>query len=104
METLLMVVAAASICTAGLTVALAGMLTAIAEGKIAEQCQIASAQQPDEANSLRGTCFVSIALVETCAIYALVIAMILIFANPFWDYAKEQHLKTVEIQSSAPGY
>ena len=102
METLLMVIAAASIITSGLTVAIAGFATAMAEGKVAEQCLASSAQQPDEANSLRGTTFVSIALVETCAIYALVIAMILIFANPFWDYAKTQHEAQNPITRNTP--
>ncbi|HAB91659.1 MAG TPA: F0F1 ATP synthase subunit C, partial [Pseudomonas sp.] len=31
------------------------------------------------------TLFVSLAMIESTAIYCFVVAMILIFANPFWD-------------------
>jgi F-type H+-transporting ATPase subunit c len=48
------------------------------------------AQQPDEAGNLRGTLFVTFAMLETGAIYSLLISMILLFANPFWNYAVEQ--------------
>ena len=44
------------------------------------------AQQPDEASNRRSTLFVSMAMLESCAIYALLVAMILIFSNPFWNY------------------
>ena len=46
----------------------------------------AIAQQPDEANTLTRTLFVGLAMVESTAIYCFVIALILIFANPFWGF------------------
>jgi len=46
----------------------------------------AIAQQPDEANTITRTLFVGLAMVESTAIYCLVISVILIFANPFWNY------------------
>ena len=45
------------------------------------------AQQPDEAGSISRTMFISLAIVETSGIYCFVVAMILLFANPFWQYA-----------------
>ncbi|MGE5798999.1 MAG: F0F1 ATP synthase subunit C, partial [Syntrophaceae bacterium] len=42
--------------------------------------------QPDERNSLTRTLFVGLAMIESIAIYCFVIAMILVFANPFWAY------------------
>ena len=33
------------------------------------------------------TLFVGLAMIESVAIYCLVISMILIFANPFWNHA-----------------
>ena len=48
------------------------------------------AQQPDEANTITRTLFVGLALVESTAIYCFVVSMILIFANPFWNYFVEQ--------------
>jgi F0F1-type ATP synthase membrane subunit c/vacuolar-type H+-ATPase subunit K len=44
----------------------------------------AIAQQPDEANTITRTLFVAMALIESTAIYALVVSLILLFANPFW--------------------
>ena len=46
----------------------------------------ALAQQPDKANVITRTLFVSLAMIESTAIYCFVVTMILIFANPFWDY------------------
>jgi F-type H+-transporting ATPase subunit c len=43
------------------------------------------AQQPDESGTIVRTLFVGLAMIESTAIYCFVVAMILIFANPFWD-------------------
>lgn len=79
-------VAMISIATAGLTTALGGIGPALGEGRVAAEALRAIAQQPDEANTITRTLFVSLAMVESTAIYALVVAMILIFANPFWTH------------------
>lgn len=47
----------------------------------------AIAQQPDEKATITRTLFVGLAMVESTAIYCLVVTMILLFANPFWNYA-----------------
>lgn len=44
------------------------------------------AQQPDEHNAIIRTLFVGLAMIESIAIYCFVISMILLFANPFWNY------------------
>ena len=49
-------------------------------------CPLGPAQQPDEANVITRTLFVGLAMVESTAIYCLVISIILIFSNPFWNY------------------
>lgn len=43
----------------------------------------AIARQPEAANTLARTLFVGLAMIETMAIYCLVIALLLLFANPF---------------------
>ena len=48
------------------------------------------AQQPDEANTITRTLFVGLAMVESTAIYCFVVAIILIFANPFWNHVITQ--------------
>lgn len=76
-----------SIFTAGITIAIGSLGPALGEARALAQALSAIAQQPDEANTITRTLFVGLAMVESTAIYCLVISMILIFANPFWDFA-----------------
>jgi len=75
-----------SIFTAGITIAIGSLGPALGEGRAVAQALSAIAQQPDEANTITRTLFVGLAMVESTAIYCFVISMILIFANPFWEY------------------
>jgi F-type H+-transporting ATPase subunit c len=79
------IIAAVSIFTAGLTIAIGSIGPAIGEARTAAQALSAIAQQPDEGNRITRTLFVSLAMIESTAIYCFVVSMILIFANPFWD-------------------
>ena len=76
----------ASIIIAGLTIALGSIGPALAQGRAITQALASMAQQPDEAATIARTLFVGLAMIESLAIYCLVVAMILIFANPFWNY------------------
>lgn len=78
-----------SILTAGLTIAIGSIGPALGEARAAAQALASIAQQPDEANTITRTLFVSLAMIESTAIYCFVVAMILIFANPFWDAAMQ---------------
>jgi len=78
-------IGAISIVTAGLTIAIGSIAPALGEARAAAQALASIAQQPDEANTITRTLFVSLAMIESTAIYCFVIAMILIFANPFWN-------------------
>ena len=80
-------IAIVSIATAGLTIAIGSIGPALAEGRAASQALQAIAQQPDASNTITRTLFVSLAMIESTAIYCFVVAMILIFANPFADLA-----------------
>jgi len=81
----LTLVALVSILTAGLTVAIGSFGAALGEGRAAAAAMSAIAQQPDAAPTLSRTLFVSLAMVESSGIYCFVVALILIFANPFWN-------------------
>lgn len=83
----LIAIATVSIFTAGITVAIGSIGPALGEGRAAASAIAAIAQQPDAAATLSRTLFVSLAMIESTAIYCFVVAMILIFANPFWDSA-----------------
>ncbi len=80
------VIAAVSIFTAGITIAIGSVGPALGEGRALAQALSAIAQQPDEASTITRTLFVGLAMVESTAIYCFVISMILIFANPFWNH------------------
>ncbi len=82
----LSIIGMASIVTAGLTIAIGSIGPALGEGHAVSRALSAIAQQPDEANTITRTLFVGLAMIESTAIYCFVVAMILIFANPFWDH------------------
>ena len=77
-------IAAVSIAIAGLTIAIGSIGPALGEARALAQALDSIAQQPDMANTLTRTLFVGMAMVESTAIYCLVVSLILIFANPFW--------------------
>ncbi len=79
-------IAAVSILTAGITTAIGSIGPALGEGRAVAQALAAIAQQPDEARTITRTLFVGLAMVESTAIYCFVISMILLFANPYWEY------------------
>ena len=82
------VIAMVSIITAGLTITLGTMIPAIAEMKVMMKSMDSIAQQPDASGVISRNLFVGLAMIESLAIYCLVISIIMIFTNPFWDYVK----------------
>lgn len=79
-------IAMLSIFTAGLTIAIGSIGPALGEARAVANALTAIAQQPDEAGTISRVLFVGLAMIESTAIYCFVVSMILIFANPFWDY------------------
>ncbi|MFH2125516.1 MAG: F0F1 ATP synthase subunit C [Pseudomonadota bacterium] len=79
-----------SVATAGITIGIGSIGPALGEGRAVAQALAAMAQQPDEANTITRTLFVGLAMVESTAIYCFVVSMILLFANPFWDYVVQK--------------
>ena len=76
-------IAVVSIIVAGLTVTGGSIAPALAEGKAVAAALDAIARQPETASTTTRTLFVGMAMVESTAIYCLVIALVLLFANPF---------------------
>jgi len=83
-------IAMASIVTAGLTTGFGTIGPALGEGRATAAALTSLAQQPDSANTITRTLFVGLAMIESTAIYAFVVSMILIFANPFWNHVLAQ--------------
>lgn len=80
METLGYVIAVAHI--AAVIASLNGVLTTFGQAKIAAQAIESIGRQPEAADSIRSTMFVGLAMAETSGIYGLLIAIIILFANP----------------------
>jgi F-type H+-transporting ATPase subunit c len=76
-----------SICASAICMALGAIGPALGEAKAIQQALSSIAQQPDEAGAISRTLFIGLAMIESIAIYCLVISIILIFANPFWNHA-----------------
>ncbi|AWU96275.1 F0F1 ATP synthase subunit C [Azospirillum ramasamyi] len=72
-----------SILCAALAVSVGAIGPALAEGRAVAAAMEAIARQPEAANTLSRTLFVGLAMIETMAIYCLVVALLLLFANPF---------------------
>ncbi len=82
-ETVQGIVVMVSIAVAGLTTAIGAVGAAMGESRIGSAAMDAVARQPDESASITRNLFVSLAMVESTAIFCLVIGLILLFANPF---------------------
>jgi F-type H+-transporting ATPase subunit c len=80
-------IAVTSIIIAGITISFGCLGPALAEGRAIATALTALAQQPDAAATITRTLFVGLAMIESTAIYCFVVSMIVIFANPFWNYA-----------------
>lgn len=78
-------VALVSIVMAGLTIAIVGIAGSVAQGRAVSQALESLARQPDASDTITRTLFVGLALIESFAIYAFLISMVLIFFNPFWN-------------------
>jgi F-type H+-transporting ATPase subunit c len=84
------IIALASIVIAGLTISIGAIGPALAEGRAVATALSSLAQQPDASATITRTLFVGLAMIESIAIYCFVVSMILLFANPFWNYAIAQ--------------
>lgn len=71
-----------SIVCATVAVSFGAIGPAFAEGRAVAAAMEAIARQPESASTLSRTLFVGLAMIETMAIYCLVIALVLLFANP----------------------
>lgn len=72
-----------SIIAAAVAVSFGSLGPALAEGRAVAAAMDAIARQPEAANTLSRTLFVGLAMIETMAIYCLVVALLVLFANPF---------------------
>lgn len=72
-----------SIIGAAVAVAFGAMFPAYGEGRALAAAMEAIARQPEAVGPISRTLFVGLAMIETMAIYCLVVALLLLYANPF---------------------
>lgn len=71
---------------AGLVIALGTFFPALAMGRTIAQALDALARQPEAEKAISRTLFIGLAMIESLAIYCLVIALIILFRNPLLEY------------------
>ena len=72
-----------SIIGAAIAVSFGAIGPALGEGRALASAMDAIARQPESVGPISRTLFVGLAMIETMAIYCLVIALLLLYANPF---------------------
>ena len=76
----------ASTVAALLGIALGVMLPAIAMGRAVSSALDALSRQPEAERAIMRTLFIGLAMIESLAIYVLVIVLIVLFRNPLLEY------------------
>ncbi|WKE64218.1 ATP synthase F0 subunit C [Gallaecimonas kandeliae] len=76
----------ASTVAAVLAMALGAMLPALAMGLAISKALDALARQPEAEKAIMRTLFIGLAMIESLAIYVLVIVLIVLFRNPLLEY------------------
>ncbi|MDX2314947.1 MAG: ATP synthase F0 subunit C [Gammaproteobacteria bacterium] len=69
-----------------LAIALGGMFPALAMGWAISRALEALSRQPEAERAIMRTLFIGLAMIESLAIYVLVIVLIVLFRNPLLEY------------------
>lgn len=76
----------ASTVIAALAVAIGVIFPALAMGRAISQALDALARQPEAEKAITRTLFIGLAMIESLAIYVLVVVLIILFRNPLLEY------------------
>ena len=79
------VITLVTILVSGVGILLGTITPALVEGRAVLKALEGMTRQPEAANDLRTTLIIAMALLESTAIYVLLVCLILIFANPLLD-------------------
>ena len=71
---------------AAIAIALGAMFPALAMGRAIVQALDSLARQPEAERSITRTLFIGLAMIESLAIYVLVVVLIILFRNPVLEY------------------
>ena len=95
-----------SVIGAAISIAITGAAAAIAQGRAATSALDGIARQPEASGPIGTNLILGLAFIESIAIYALVISLILIFANPFTKTSQsleegKAKLELIQIETQA---
>jgi F-type H+-transporting ATPase subunit c len=76
----------ASTVAAALAIAIGTMFPALAMGRAIQAALESLSRQPEAERSITRTLIIGLAMIESLAIYCLVIALIILFRNPLMEY------------------
>jgi F-type H+-transporting ATPase subunit c len=74
---------------AALAIAIGAIGPALAMGRAIAQALDALARQPEAERSITRTLFIGLAMIESVAIYVLVVVLVILFRNPLLEYLLE---------------
>jgi F-type H+-transporting ATPase subunit c len=74
-----------TIVVAAIGMVLGAILPALVEGRAVLKALEGMTRQPEAAGDIRNTLIIAMALLETTAIYVLLVILVIIFANPLLD-------------------
>lgn len=74
-----------TIMVATIGMVLGAILPALVEGRAVLKALEGMTRQPEAAGDIRNTLIIAMALLETTAIYVLLVILVLVFANPLLD-------------------
>lgn len=74
---------------AGLGIGVGVIVPAIGQARAATRALEAIARQPDEAGTISRNLFIGLAMIESLALYVLIVVLVLLFANPLQDRLAE---------------
>lgn len=83
MDSLAFIIAVAHIAAA--IASLNGILTTLGQARVVSVAMESMARQPEATDDIRSVMFIGLAMAETSGIYGLLIAIIMLFANPLVD-------------------
>jgi len=76
----------ASTAVAALAIAIGAIGPALAMGRSISQALDALARQPEAEKAITRTLFIGLAMIESLAIYVLVVVLIILFRNPLLEH------------------
>jgi F-type H+-transporting ATPase subunit c len=74
-----------TVIVSGVGIVLGTIVPTIMQGRAVQKALDGIARQPEAANDIRTTLLIAMALLESAAIYVLLVILILLFANPLID-------------------